>query len=56
MEDGAMGVGSSLIYAPANYAETAELTALVTEAGKCGGFYISHMRSRATASSRPWTS
>jgi len=45
MEDGAMGVGSSLIYAPGNYAETDELVALVTEAGRCGGFYISHMRS-----------
>ncbi len=40
-----MGVGSSLIYAPATYAETPELTALVTEAAKCGGMYISHMRS-----------
>ncbi|HEY8571103.1 D-aminoacylase [Phenylobacterium sp.] len=45
MEDGDMGVGSSLIYAPASYAETDELAALVTEAGRCGGFYISHMRS-----------
>jgi N-acyl-D-amino-acid deacylase len=45
MEDGAMGVGSSLIYAPANYAKTDELAALATEAGRCGGFYISHMRS-----------
>jgi N-acyl-D-amino-acid deacylase len=45
MKDGALGVGSSLIYAPATYAETPELTALVTEAGKCGGMYISHMRS-----------
>lgn len=45
MEDGAMGVGSSLIYAPGSYAETDELVALVTEAGRCGGFYISHMRS-----------
>ncbi len=45
MEDGAMGVGSSIIYAPGTYAETDELAALVTEAGKCGGFYISHMRS-----------
>jgi N-acyl-D-amino-acid deacylase len=44
MDEGAMGVGSSLIYAPANFAETPELTALVTEAGKCGGMYISHMR------------
>ena len=40
-----MGVGSSLIYAPATYAETPELAALVTEAGRCGGIYISHMRS-----------
>lgn len=45
MEDGAMGVGSSLIYAPGSYAETDELVALVTEAGRCGGIYISHMRS-----------
>ena len=47
MEDGALGVGSSLIYAPASYAETPELTALATEAGRCGGMYISHMRSEA---------
>ena len=44
MKEGAMGVGSSLIYAPANYAETPELVALTTEAGKCGGMYISHIR------------
>ncbi|MCR5875960.1 D-aminoacylase [Phenylobacterium sp. J426] len=45
MEDGAMGVGTSLIYASGNYAETDELVALTTEAGRCGGMYISHMRS-----------
>src|SRR4051795_7130537 len=45
MKDGAMGVGSSLIYAPATYAETPELTAITREAAKCGGMYISHMRS-----------
>ncbi|MDO9488368.1 MAG: D-aminoacylase, partial [Sphingomonadaceae bacterium] len=44
MNEGAMGVGSSLIYAPAFYAETPELVALMQEAGKCGGMYISHMR------------
>jgi len=44
MNEGAMGVGSSLIYAPANFAETPELTALAGEAGKCGGMYISHIR------------
>ena len=38
-------MGSSLIYAPATYAETPELVALTTEAAKCGGMYISHMRS-----------
>ncbi len=45
MEDGAMGVGTSLIYASGNYAETDELVALSTEAARCGGMYISHMRS-----------
>ena len=45
MKEGAMGVGSSLIYAPATYAETPELTAITSEAAKCGGMYISHMRS-----------
>ncbi|NIJ39701.1 N-acyl-D-amino-acid deacylase [Sphingopyxis panaciterrae] len=45
MDEGALGVGSSLIYAPGSYAETDELAALMTEAGKCGGMYISHMRS-----------
>jgi N-acyl-D-amino-acid deacylase len=45
MKEGALGVGSSLIYAPATYAETPELVAITTEAAKCGGMYISHMRS-----------
>jgi N-acyl-D-amino-acid deacylase len=45
MNEGAMGVGSALIYAPGSFAETDELVALVTEAGRCGGMYISHMRS-----------
>jgi len=45
MNEGAMGVGSSLIYAPGTYAETPELIAITAEAGKCGGMYISHMRS-----------
>jgi N-acyl-D-amino-acid deacylase len=45
MEDGALGVGASLIYSPANYAETPELVALAEESGKCGGIYIAHMRS-----------
>ena len=44
MKEGAIGVGSSLIYAPAYYAETPELIAITEEAAKCGGMYISHMR------------
>ncbi|MGZ3403767.1 MAG: N-acyl-D-amino-acid deacylase family protein [Phenylobacterium sp.] len=45
MQQGAMGVGSALIYAPGTFARTDELAALTAEAGKCGGMYISHMRS-----------
>ena len=45
MEEGALGVGSSLIYAPAAYADTAELIALMDTASGYGGMYISHMRS-----------
>ena len=49
MEEGAMGVGSALIYAPGSYAETPELVALASEAAACGGMYISHIRSEADA-------
>jgi N-acyl-D-amino-acid deacylase len=45
MRDGAIGVGSSLIYAPANFADTDELIALAQAAGEYGGAYISHIRS-----------
>ncbi len=45
MEEGAMGLGSSLIYAPAFYADTAELLALSEIVGRYGGVYTSHMRS-----------
>ncbi len=45
MEDGALGVGSSLIYAPAFYAKPDELIALCKVAAEYGGIYISHMRS-----------
>jgi N-acyl-D-amino-acid deacylase len=45
MEEGAMGVGSSLIYPPAFFAKTSELVALCREASSHGGSYISHMRS-----------
>ncbi|MBK5278283.1 MAG: D-aminoacylase [Bacteroidia bacterium] len=45
MEEGALGVGSSLIYAPANYSSTEELIELCEVAGEYGGMYITHMRS-----------
>ncbi len=45
MEDGALGVGSSLIYPPAFYAGTDELVALCKVAAEHGGVYISHLRS-----------
>ena len=45
MEEGALGVGSSLIYAPAFYARTDELIALCKVAAEYGGSYISHLRS-----------
>ena len=45
MQEGALGVGSSLIYAPAFYAGTDELIALSKVAAEYGGMYISHMRS-----------
>ena len=48
MEEGALGVGSSLIYPPAFFASTEELIALCQEASKYGGMYISHMRSEGS--------
>ena len=45
MEEGALGVGSSLIYAPAFYAKTGELIELCKVASDYGGMYITHMRS-----------
>jgi N-acyl-D-amino-acid deacylase len=45
MLDGALGVGSALIYAPGSYARTDELVALCEVAARHGGMYISHLRS-----------
>ena len=45
MEEGAMGVGTSLIYPPAFFAKTNELVELCKVASQYGGMYISHMRS-----------
>ena len=45
MEEGALGLGSSLIYAPAFYSKTDELVELAKVVGEYDGMYISHMRS-----------
>ena len=49
MRDGAVGVSTSLEYAPAPYAKTEELIALAGEASKFGGIYATHMRSESDA-------
>ena len=49
MEEGAIGIGSSLIYAPGFYAQTDELIELTKVAAEYGGLYISHMRSEGNA-------
>ncbi len=45
MQQGAVGVSTSLEYAPAPYASTEELVALASEAAPFGGIYATHMRS-----------
>jgi len=47
MREGALGVGSSLIYTPATFADTDELVALCEVAARYGGLYTSHIRSEA---------
>ena len=49
MSDGAVGLSTSLEYAPAPYAKTEELIALAAEAGKFGGIYATHMRNESDA-------
>ena len=49
MRDGAVGVSTSLEYAPAPYAKTGELIALGSEASKFGGIYATHMRNESDA-------
>ena len=44
MEDGALGVASSLMYPPGLFAKTDELVALSEVAAEHGGMYVSHMR------------
>jgi N-acyl-D-amino-acid deacylase len=45
MEEGALGLTTMLIYAPATYAKTPELISLARESARCGGIYTVHMRS-----------
>jgi dihydroorotase/N-acyl-D-amino-acid deacylase len=47
MQDGTVGVSTSLEYAPAPYAKTEELIALAAEASKYGGVYATHMRNES---------
>jgi N-acyl-D-amino-acid deacylase len=47
MKEGAMGLGTSLIYAPADYASTEELIELSKVVAEYGGMYITHMRSES---------
>src|SRR6266404_2203166 len=49
MHEGAVGVSSSLEYAPAPYAKTEEIIALASEAAKFGGIYATHMRNESDA-------
>jgi len=48
MSEGALGVGSALIYVPGLFASTEELTALASIAGQYNGVFTSHLRSEAT--------
>src|SRR5712691_2048445 len=47
MHEGAVGVSTSLEYAPAPYAKTEEIITLASEAAKFGGIYATHMRSES---------
>lgn len=49
MKEGALGVGSALIYTPGTFAKTDELVALAQVASQYGGMYISHIRSEGNA-------
>jgi len=49
MEEGAMGITTALIYAPANYASTDELIELSKVVSEYGGMYIAHIRSEGNS-------
>ena len=52
MQDGAVGVSTSLEYPPAPYAKTGEIIAMAAEAARYGGIYATHMRSEGDAISQ----
>ncbi|MCA1828362.1 MAG: amidohydrolase family protein [Myxococcales bacterium] len=47
MQQGALGVSTALIYAPASYAKTSEIVALAKVAARYGGVYATHIRGEA---------
>lgn len=49
MEEGAVGISTSLVYAPAFYAKTEELIELAKVAARYGGVYASHMRNESNS-------
>lgn len=49
MEDGAVGLSTSLVYAPAFYAKTEELIELAKVASRYGGVYATHMRNESNS-------
>jgi dihydroorotase/N-acyl-D-amino-acid deacylase len=49
MEEGAVGISTSLVYAPAFYAKTEELIELAKVASRYGGVYASHMRNESNS-------
>jgi dihydroorotase/N-acyl-D-amino-acid deacylase len=49
MEDGAVGISTSLVYAPAFYAKTEELIELARVASRYGGVYATHMRNESNS-------
>jgi N-acyl-D-amino-acid deacylase len=49
LQDGALGLGTALIYAPGRYASEEELTELCHVVARHGGMYASHLRSETGA-------
>jgi dihydroorotase/N-acyl-D-amino-acid deacylase len=49
MQDGALGLSTSLIYVPDSFARTEEIVALAKVAARYGGTYITHQRNEGDA-------